>query len=99
MKAGRCWRDYVPADAAPEIVDALSVTPEVIKFLEDLLGPYPFDAYGTIVVPFPLGFALETPDALGCTNRPASVLASSPMRSPTSGWATRSHPTTGATSG
>ena len=58
-EGGPLWRDYVPADAAPEIVDALSVTPEVIKFLEDLLGPYPFDAYGTMVVPFPLGFALE----------------------------------------
>ena len=58
-EGGPLWRDYVPADAAPEIVDALSVTPEVIQFLEDLLGPYPFDAYGTIVVPFPLGFALE----------------------------------------
>ena len=52
-------RDYVHSTAAPEIAEALAVTPDVIAFLEDLLGPYPFDAYGTIVVPFPLGFALE----------------------------------------
>ena len=58
-EGGPVWRDYVPADAPPQIAQALSVTPDAIAFLEDLLGPYPFDAYGTIVMPFPLGFALE----------------------------------------
>ena len=56
---GPVIRDYVHSTAAPEIAEALEVTPDVIAFLEDLLGPYPFDAYGTIVMPFPLGFALE----------------------------------------
>ena len=56
---GPLLRDYVPRDAPPEIAQALSVTPKVIAFLEDRLGPYPFDAYGTIVMPFTLGFALE----------------------------------------
>ena len=56
---GPVWRDYVPRDAPAEIAQALSVTPAVIAFLEDLLGPYPFDAYGTIVMPFVLGLALE----------------------------------------
>ena len=56
---GPVWRDYVPRGAPPETAQALSVTPDVIAFLEELLGPYPFDAYGTIVTPFPLGFALE----------------------------------------
>ena len=56
---GPLLRDYVPRDAPPEIAEALSVTPAVIAFLEDRLGPYPFDAYGTIVMPFPLGLALE----------------------------------------
>ena len=58
-EGGPVWRDYVPAGAPPEIAEALSVTPDAIAFLEDLLGPYPFDAYGTIVMPFSLGFALE----------------------------------------
>ena len=58
-EGGPLIRNYVPRNASPEIVEALSVTPEVIKFLEERLGPYPFDAYGTIVMPFPLGFALE----------------------------------------
>jgi len=66
---GPVIRDYVPralselAEAQgitrDGIIEALSVTPEVFAFLEDLLGPYPFDAYGTIVMPFPLGYALE----------------------------------------
>ena len=56
---GPIIRDYLPRDAPAEMAQALSVTPEVIAFLEERLGPYPFDAYGTIVMPFPLGFALE----------------------------------------
>ncbi len=56
---GPLLRDYVPSDAPPEVAQALSVTPKVIAFLEDRLGPYPFDAYGIIVTPFPLGLALE----------------------------------------
>ncbi len=52
-------RDYVPRNAPAETVQALSVTPSVIAFLEERLGPYPFDAYGTIVMPFMLGLALE----------------------------------------
>ena len=56
---GPVIRDYVHSTAAPEIAEALAVTPDVIAFLEDLLGPYPFDAYGTIVMPFNLGYALE----------------------------------------
>ena len=56
---GPLIRDYVPGDASSEIAETLSVTAEVITFLEDLLGPYPFDAYGTIVMPFSLGYALE----------------------------------------
>ena len=58
-EGGPLIRNYVPRNASPEIIQALSVTPEVIEFLEERLGPYPFDAYGTIVMPFPLGFALE----------------------------------------
>ncbi len=56
---GPLIRNYVPRDASLEITQALSVIPEVIKFFEDRLGPYPFDTYGIIVMPFPLGFALE----------------------------------------
>ena len=56
-------RDYIPSSlsdaAATSTVEALSITPGAIEYFEGLLGPYPFDAYGTIVMPFTLGFAME----------------------------------------
>ena len=58
-EGGPLIRDYVHRDSPPEIAEALTVTPDAIRFIEDLLGPYPFDAYGSIVMPFQLGFALE----------------------------------------
>jgi len=57
--AGPLLRDYVPDGAAPEVVEALAVTSQAIAFIEEVLGPYPFEAYGTLVLPFDLGLALE----------------------------------------
>ena len=57
--AGPLLRDYIPRDAPPGIGEALAVSVDVIRFLEELLGPYPFDAYGTLVLPFPIDLALE----------------------------------------
>ena len=56
---GLLIRDYIPRGSDPSTLEQLAVTPEAIRFFEEILGPYPFDAYGTIVMPFPLGFALE----------------------------------------
>jgi len=46
------------------LVDAAEVslqgTSEMLELLQDVFGPYPFDAYGVVVVDEPLGFALET---------------------------------------
>lgn len=48
---------------APALAGAASAafadTPEMITDLEGLFGPYPFDAYGALVVDANLGFALE----------------------------------------
>ena len=56
-------RDYIPSSlsdaAAASTVEALSVTPGAVEYFERVLGRYPFDAYGTIVMPFTLGFAME----------------------------------------
>lgn len=56
-------RDYIPSSLTDEqrqaTLDALSVTPGAGAFFEELLGPYPFDAYGTLVLPFSIGFAME----------------------------------------
>ncbi len=58
-EGGPVLRDYVPSGSPPEVTDALALTADAVAFMEELLGPYPFDAYGTIVMPFALGFALE----------------------------------------
>ncbi len=56
-------RDYLPSSLTDTdrqaALDALSVTPDAIAFFERLIGPYPFDAYGTLVLPFSIGFAME----------------------------------------
>ena len=56
---GPLMRDYVPRDAPLEITEAVAVAVDAIRFLEELLGPYPFDAYGSLVLPLPLDLALE----------------------------------------
>ena len=56
---GPLLRDYVPRDAPPEITEAVAVAVDAIRFLEELLGPYPFAAYGSLVLPLPLDLALE----------------------------------------
>lgn len=56
---GLLIRDYVPRGSDPSTLEQLGVASDAIRFFEQILGPYPFDAYGTIVMPFPLGFALE----------------------------------------
>ncbi len=59
MDDGLLIRDYVHPRSDPLILDNLSITPRAVRFLEEILGPYPFDAYGTIVMPFTLGWAME----------------------------------------
>ncbi|WP_419837909.1 M1 family metallopeptidase [Candidatus Poriferisodalis sp.] len=62
-REGLLIRDYIPSSLTGEerqaTLEALSVTPGAIEFFEELLGPYPFDAYGTLVLPFRTGFAME----------------------------------------
>ena len=49
-------RNYLHSGVQP---GSLSNTREIMDFLVAVLGDYPFDAYGTIAVPFGLGYALE----------------------------------------
>jgi aminopeptidase N len=48
-------------------VDALEVTPAAMAWLEDLLGPYPFDSFGTLVVDSQSGMETQTMVSLGNT--------------------------------
>ena len=56
---GLLIRDYLPPDVDPSVVEALSITPDTIRYFETIFGPYPFDVYGTLVAPFETGYAIE----------------------------------------
>jgi len=53
-------RHYFPPDNAAWLTNTFANTGEMMAFYSNLIGAYPFDAYGVVVMPFTLGFALET---------------------------------------
>jgi aminopeptidase N len=53
-------RHAFDADIADEFAGSMDRTAEMIDVYDDLFGPYPFVAYGAVVVDERLGFALET---------------------------------------
>lgn len=54
-------RNYITAGTPPAGVAALRKTATMIDFVEKLVGRYPFDGYGSVLVDDPdLGYALET---------------------------------------
>lgn len=67
-------RNYFPADQVEAARAAFSRQAEMIEVFNAAFGPYPFDAYGSLVVDTPFGFALETQTlslfSAGILNRP-----------------------------
>jgi aminopeptidase N len=57
---GLAIRHAFDADVAASLAGSMDRTGEMIDFYDDLFGPFPFVAYGAVVVDRPLGFALET---------------------------------------
>jgi aminopeptidase N len=53
-------RHAFDADVAGSLAGSMDRTAEMIDVFDDAFGPYPFVAYGAVVVDEPLGFALET---------------------------------------
>jgi aminopeptidase N len=53
-------RNYFPTDVADEAIITFSRQPAMIELFEELFGPYPFEAYGAVLVDTELSFALET---------------------------------------
>ena len=53
-------RNYFPAQLAQRGTRVFENQPRMLALFSDLFGPYPFEAYGAVVVDTPLGFALET---------------------------------------
>ncbi|NLX11053.1 MAG: M1 family metallopeptidase [Chloroflexi bacterium] len=53
-------RNFFPPKIAEEGSRDFSDAPEMLEFFSSIFAPYPFEAYGVVVVDQPLGFALET---------------------------------------
>ena len=60
---GNDWRTGTSVDAPPSVgevaMSALERQPEILRFLSDLFGPYPWTSSGSIVDNVEIGFALE----------------------------------------
>ncbi len=52
-------RNYFPTDDADEYSEAFSKTGEMIAYFSDLFGEYPFETYGSVVIPEDFGEAME----------------------------------------
>ncbi len=53
-------RTYYPPDHADAVVAEFARTADMIAFFSEAFGPYPFEAYGAVVIDAALPFALET---------------------------------------
>lgn len=58
--AGVRVRDVVPTRLVADLAPKLAVVNSHIDFMEDLVGNYPFESYGSLATDTALGFALET---------------------------------------
>jgi aminopeptidase N len=64
---------WVNRAADPSILSDLRVAPEAMDWLEELLGPYPFDTFGIVVVDSDSGMETQTLVTLGDTDYTTSA--------------------------
>ncbi len=53
-------RNYFPTRFSETLIPVFSRVPDMIAYFEEIIGLYPFEAYGAVVADVNLGFALET---------------------------------------
>jgi aminopeptidase N len=53
-------RNYFPTHLSETLTPVFSRVPDMIAYFEEIIGPYPFEAYGAVVADTNLPFALET---------------------------------------
>lgn len=58
-ESGTMIRNFFPTHHAHDAEEVFSPQGEMLTFFSDILGGYPFDEYGSVVVDEHLGFALE----------------------------------------
>ena len=52
--------NFFPVESSTRLQRTFAVTNEMIEHFSELIGPYPFESYGAIVMEVPFGGALET---------------------------------------
>src|SRR4051794_18073857 len=60
VHSGVPLRDVTAKPITDQVTPLLDVTPSQIDWMQERVGRYPFDVYGSLVVEADLGFALET---------------------------------------
>ena len=59
-------RNYFPRGTDDEVINGYSVTQQIMTWLIDTIGPYPFEEYGVVVLPgFPAALETQTLSAFG----------------------------------
>lgn len=59
-------RNYFPAGIDAEIISGYDITQEIMTWLIEIIGPYPFAEYGIVVLPgFPAALETQTLSAFG----------------------------------
>lgn len=59
-ESGVLIRNLFPSGAPNAVQASFDDTADMIEFVEDLIAPYPFDAYGVVLLAEPASWALET---------------------------------------
>ncbi len=60
LASGLVIRNYFPTDSAEQASQVFQRQPEMMRYFETVFGSYPFEVYGSVVVPTMIPFALET---------------------------------------
>lgn len=53
-------RNYFPKNTSEAVRKTFAVTPDMINFMEDTIGPYPFNQYGVVLLTEPTRWTLES---------------------------------------
>jgi aminopeptidase N len=57
---GVARRDYFPLGTPASVKASFASIPQMMQFMRERIGSYPFAAYGVALLPIPTGWALET---------------------------------------
>lgn len=69
-------RNYFPAGLSADIISGYDITQEIMSWLIELIGPYPFAEYGVVVLPgFPAALETQTLSAFGDDTPNPTVIA------------------------